>query len=1534
MKKNGVSRCISLILTLCIMLTCVSFSFGTASAAEVADDSSTSLSATAAGSLVEEDGFTWDNATVYFLLTDRFKNGNTSNDHSYGRATDASGNALSGWDTNPGTFHGGDFAGITQTIEEGYFDDLGINALWISAPYEQIHGYCDSGQGFAHYSYHGYYVLDYTEADANFGTKEEFETLVDTAHEHGIRVVMDIVMNHAGYNTVKDMEEFNFGTLLSGASDFKYMLTGVGDVNNHIDFSSSASDWGRWWSNDWIRSGLPGYTEEQGNDYVNSLSGLPDFRTEQTKSVSIPPILKTKWTQEGTYNEKLAKYGSSNTVTGYISTWLSEWVKEYGVDGFRCDTAKHVENASWNQLKTACVSALKTWRQNNPDKPGAEWKEDFWMTGEAWDHGVGYDAYYSEGGFDSMINFSTCGGGALASSSVANVYQGYADQINTKEGFNALSFISSHDEVLTRGDEKTMIYNGSAFLLLPGAVQLFYGDESNRPMYQGLSFDGYGGSGHSLRSDMNWDSINTTVLEHWQKVGTFRNDHVAVGAGANTKLTASNGVAFGRTYDKNGVTDKIAAVIGCNSNKDVTVDVSSIWSDGQYLVNTYDQSSALVSGGKVTFNSGENGTILIQEPDGRPLVSVKGNSKFVGTQTVTVSLEECDTAKCSIDGGNKFIVKNGTTFTIGDTAYDGDTIKVTLEAENDKGTSSSSFNFVKVAAGDAQDTTGETTPVEKAKLVVKTWDDSAPYAYVWTGTNTAVLGDWPGTKLTAKDSDGNYYVELDTTDTYNVVLNNGSGAQSSDITGLNGTATVEVTDSSYNAKLVSNGSSSGGSTGGDATDSSVTIRVKSYDGSAPNLYVWDDNDKSILGAWPGTQLSEKDSDGNYIVTIENKSSVNAIVNNGSGQTGDITDISGDVLIQITDAQCSAYKLTVNEVPLSGMALLRKEAREVKAMTSSDYTADSWSAVSNAMLVADGLIAQGDAADEAAVQTAAEQLQAAKAGLKLATPTLSYAVIGQSTIKGYTAPEANVTVTVGSSTYTAVADDVTGAYEVTASTLARTSTVKVSAERNGISSGTLTYSMTSGNITNGTTPTQPTTSVQPTTAQLTTATPTTPQPTTAQPTTQATTATTDKSLTVKSTSNFFPTTTQRFDADTDTVTVTYYLKSDKSLLDSQWILTYDPSVLQYNDDKNSNVSECMPCVSRGSYTNPYPTTPEGALIPGMICGNSTNIKLDSLKTSDGKEVAFVTVTFDVLSYGNTTVDLEVEVLTISDAKSNDESVVNNSVVCDYTTPVTATTKIYEGLYTGEVEDGVEITATSNFFPTFTQKFDADTDTVTVTYYINSAKSMLNNEWVLTFDSSVLQYNESKNTKVDDFMPCVISGGYSNISNSSTIKGNSTSLKLNSLSSADGSKVGYVSVTFDVVGTGKTEVNLLVKEFTVANLNASGTRVDSTTEESIVLNSVVQSYTTKITTDTLVYEGEYGNTSEYMYGDINLDGQITVKDATLLQKYLADSESLSELQLTLADVTVDGKITIKDATAIQKFVAGIETIGRTTGLPYED
>ena len=140
---------------------------------------------------------------VYFVLTDRFYNGDTSNDNSYNRKNSSDIPSVA-------TFHGGDIKGVTEKLD--YLDSLGVNAIWITAPYEQIHGWVSGkNDSFPHFAFHGYYAQDWTFMDKNMGTVEEFRTFVNEAHKRGIRVVMDIVMNHTGYNTTEDMITYGFG---------------------------------------------------------------------------------------------------------------------------------------------------------------------------------------------------------------------------------------------------------------------------------------------------------------------------------------------------------------------------------------------------------------------------------------------------------------------------------------------------------------------------------------------------------------------------------------------------------------------------------------------------------------------------------------------------------------------------------------------------------------------------------------------------------------------------------------------------------------------------------------------------------------------------------------------------------------------------------------------------------------------------------------------------------------------------------------------------------------------------------------------------------------------------------------------------------------------------------------------------------------------------------------------------------------------------------------------------------------------------
>ncbi len=123
----------------------------------------------------EKNPFFWEAANMYFLLTDRFNNGDTSNDVNFDRTQEAA--VLR-------DFMGGDIKGITQKIEDGYFTDLGINAIWFTPVVEQVHGAVDEGTGVT-YGYHGYWTKDWTSLDPNFGTREDLQALISAAHQKG-----------------------------------------------------------------------------------------------------------------------------------------------------------------------------------------------------------------------------------------------------------------------------------------------------------------------------------------------------------------------------------------------------------------------------------------------------------------------------------------------------------------------------------------------------------------------------------------------------------------------------------------------------------------------------------------------------------------------------------------------------------------------------------------------------------------------------------------------------------------------------------------------------------------------------------------------------------------------------------------------------------------------------------------------------------------------------------------------------------------------------------------------------------------------------------------------------------------------------------------------------------------------------------------------------------------------------------------------------------------------------------------------------
>ncbi len=485
--------------------------------------------------------FDWHNATVYFVLTDRFVNGDPGNDHSYGRRNDGM--------QEIGTFHGGDLRGLTSKLD--YLQQLGVNALWISAPFEQIHGWVGGGTkgDFPHYAYHGYYTQDWTTLDANMGNEADLRALVDGAHQRGIRILFDVVMNHTGYATLADMQEYQFGALYLSGDELKNTLgerwtdwkPAAGQswhsFNDYINFSDKAG-WEKWWGKNWIRTDIGDYDNPGFDDLTMSLAFLPDLKTESPTPHWRPNFYQHK---PDTHAKAIAGY----TPRDYLTHWLSQWVRDYGIDGFRVDTAKHVELPAWQKLKTQASAALAEWKKANPDKALDD--KPFWMTGEAWGHGVMQSDYYRHG-FDAMINFDYQEQAAKAVDCLANMDVTWQQMAEKLQDFNVLSYLSSHDTRLFReGGDKA----AELLLLAPGAVQLFYGDESARP---------FGPTGsdplQGTRSEMNWQDVSgksAASVAHWQRISQFRARHPAIGAGKQTTLTLKQGYGFIREHDDDKV---------------------------------------------------------------------------------------------------------------------------------------------------------------------------------------------------------------------------------------------------------------------------------------------------------------------------------------------------------------------------------------------------------------------------------------------------------------------------------------------------------------------------------------------------------------------------------------------------------------------------------------------------------------------------------------------------------------------------------------------------------------------------------------------------------------------------------------------------------------------------------------------------------------------------------------------------------------------------------------------------------------------
>jgi alpha-amylase len=508
----------------------------------------------------------WNDATVYFLLTDRFLDGDSANDHALGRARD--GAVLR-------SFQGGDLRGVLQKVEAGYFDSLGVTAIWMTPFVEQIHGSVDEGTGKT-YGYHGYWTRDWTAVEPALGTRDDLRALVDAAHRHGIRVLMDAVINHTGPETPVDPR----------------------------------------WPSDWVRSGpnctYKSYTTTVDCDLVPT---LPDVLTERDAPVELPSFLIEKWRREGRLEQEQASLDAFFRRTGYprapryyIIKWLTDWVREFGIDGYRVDTAKHFGEAVSAELRHEAETAYEDWKRAHPAQVLDSLP--FYMVGEVYGWAPSQGREYDFGdrkvdffahGYDALINF---GFKREATGSLDPLFTRYAATLTTGalRGEAILNYVSSHDDGGPYDlDRQDPFGAGTRLLLAPGGAQIYYGDELARP----LKVPGAQGDAN-LRSLMNWQDLErggrtAEILEHWRKLGRFRRAHPAVGAGEHRELQV-NPYIFSRVLELNGRPDRVIVALDQPSGAK-TIPVFGVFPDGTELADGYSGVSGTVANGRVSLTT-------------------------------------------------------------------------------------------------------------------------------------------------------------------------------------------------------------------------------------------------------------------------------------------------------------------------------------------------------------------------------------------------------------------------------------------------------------------------------------------------------------------------------------------------------------------------------------------------------------------------------------------------------------------------------------------------------------------------------------------------------------------------------------------------------------------------------------------------------------------------------------------------------------------------------------------------------------------
>ena len=467
----------------------------------------------------DADAFDWDEAVIYMTCTDRFFDGNTGNNSGVDKEYSLG-------------YHGGDFAGLTAKMD--YLKELGVNTIWITPIVQNSNTATDNG-------YHGYWASDFTKLSSYLGTEAEFKALLDAAHSRGMKIMVDVVLNHSGY----DMEDY-FNNIIPGT-------TMIRDSANTIT----------------------------GDDIYSSLSGLPDFMTEDA------------------------------AVRDQLVEWQVDWIEKFDIDYYRVDTVKHVDTLTWQAFKNELTKV-------NPD---------FKMIGEY--YGAGYASTggaLGTGTMDSLLDFDINDKAKdFVTGSISSVESFYSSRNKSLNNTATMGgFLSSHDEdsfvdILIKEKSKTeeealALAKVAAALQITakGQVVIYYGEEIGQ---HGLN----NWPTQSNRNDFNWteadaqNGVAGSMLTHYQKLLDVRSTYSdVISTGTRTTIDANDAAGYDVFKRSLGNEELFVALNIKNEAQTVTFETGA--ADGTEYKDLYNGGTYTASLGTVTVTipaAKDGGTVIL-----------------------------------------------------------------------------------------------------------------------------------------------------------------------------------------------------------------------------------------------------------------------------------------------------------------------------------------------------------------------------------------------------------------------------------------------------------------------------------------------------------------------------------------------------------------------------------------------------------------------------------------------------------------------------------------------------------------------------------------------------------------------------------------------------------------------------------------------------------------------------------------------------------------------------------------------------------